>query len=77
MTSGELHDSNVVRALPQATVEDVFRAAEDLRAAEYPDVSPDLLSAILTAERDNLDDGHAATRAVARAVETFLAREGA
>jgi hypothetical protein len=62
--------------LPQASVEDVFRAAEELREAEFPDVPADLLEAVLSAERDNLDNASVATRAVARAVEDYLSREG-
>ncbi|BBH65302.1 hypothetical protein ACTI_19870 [Actinoplanes sp. OR16] len=77
MTDRELAGSEITRALPQATVEDVLLATEELREAEYPDIPADLLHAILAAQRDNLDDGPAAARSLSRIIETFLSREAA
>lgn len=57
--------------------EDVLEAVEALRTADFSDVPAELLSAVLRAERDNLDDREAARRAVARQVETYLAAEQA
>ena len=59
--------------LPQAQVEDVFEATEEVRAAEFPAVPADLLAAVLAAERDNPDSRQAAARAVGRVIDTYLA----
>lgn len=56
------------------TVEDVFSATEQVRAADFPAVPSDLLAVILEAERDNLEDRVAANRAVGRAVDAWLER---
>lgn len=59
--------------LPQAQVEDVFQATEQVRVAEFPTVPADLLAAVLAAERDNPDSRQAAARAVGRVIDTYLA----
>jgi hypothetical protein len=59
--------------LPQARVEDVFQATEEVRAAELPAVPADLLAAVLAAERDNPDSRQAAARAVGRVIDSYLA----
>lgn len=59
--------------LPQAEVEDVLVAAEEIRASEFPTVPPDLLASVLAAEQDNLDNRAGAARAVGRAVDKWLA----
>lgn len=58
--------------LPQPPADDLFGAAEDTRAADYPDIPAEMLAAVLAAERDNLDDRVAASRAVGRAIDTWL-----
>jgi len=63
--------------LTPASVEDVFTAAEEVRAIDFPDLPPALLSAVLAAERDNLDNRTAAARAVDQAVESYLLTETA
>ena len=63
--------------LAPASVEDVFTAAEDVRAVDFPDLPASLLSAVLAAERDNLDNRAAAARAVDQAVESYLLTEAA
>jgi hypothetical protein len=64
-------DTPVMLSQPQ--VEDVFAATEEVRAAGFPSVPAELLLAVLTAEQDNLDNRTAAQRAVARAVDAWLA----
>lgn len=59
--------------LPQAQVEDVFQATEEVRATEFPTVPADLLAGVLAAERDNPDSRQAAARAVGRVIDTYLA----
>ena len=59
--------------LPQAEVEDVLVAAEEIRASEFPTVPADLLASVLAAEKDNLDNRTGAARAVGRAVDNWLA----
>jgi hypothetical protein len=61
--------------LPPASVEDVFAAAEEVRASDFPDLPADLLAAVLSAERDNLDNRTAAARAVDQVVENHLLSE--
>lgn len=58
--------------LPPASAEDVFAAAEEVRAADFADVSATLLEDVLAAERDNLDNRTAAARAVDQVVERYL-----
>jgi hypothetical protein len=64
-----------VPLLAAASVEDVSTAAEEVRAADFPDLPAALLSAVLAAERDNLDNRTTAARAVDQAVESYLLRE--
>lgn len=59
--------------LAASRVEDVFAATEEVRAAEFDDVSADLLAGVLAAERDNPEDRAAAFRAVGRVIEDHLA----
>lgn len=59
--------------LPQAEVEDVLVAAEEIRASDFPIVPADLLGSVLAAEQDNLENRTAAARAVGRAVDKWLA----
>jgi len=59
--------------LSQPQVEDVFAATEEVRATGFPSVPAELLVDVLTAEQENLDNRTAAQRAVARAVDTWLA----
>jgi hypothetical protein len=59
--------------LSEPPVEDLFDAVEEIRAADYPAVPADLLTAVLAAERDHLDDRLAATRAVGRTIDAWLA----
>ncbi len=61
--------------LPPASVEDVFAAAEEVRAGDFSFVPADLLAAVLAAERDNLDNRTAAARAVDQVVENYLVSE--
>ncbi len=61
--------------LPPATAEDVFAAAEEVRAADFSDVPAALLADVLAAERDNLDNRTAAARAVDQVVEKYLLSE--
>lgn len=63
--------------LPQAQGEDVFQATEEVRAADFPAVPPDLLAAVLAAERDNPDSRQAAARAVGRVIDSYLAEHPA
>lgn len=58
--------------LPQARVEDVFQATEEVRASDFPTVPAELLAAVLAAERDNPESRPVAARAVARAVDDYL-----
>jgi hypothetical protein len=58
--------------LPPATEEDVFAAAEEVRAADFSDLPAALLADVLAAERDNLDNRTAAARAVDQVVEKYL-----
>lgn len=58
--------------LAPASVEDVFIAAEEVRVSDFPDLPAALLTAVLAAERDNLDNRTAAARAVEQAVESYL-----
>lgn len=57
-------------------VEDVFARAEELRAADYPDVPAELLQRVLAAERDNPGDRVAASSAVTRTIDAYLAETG-
>jgi hypothetical protein len=59
--------------LSQPQVEDVFAATEEVRATGFPSVPAELLAAVLAAEQENLDNRTAAQRAVARAVDGWLA----
>lgn len=59
--------------LTQPPAEDLFSATEDVRASDYPDVSAELLAAVLRAERDNLDSRVAAARTVGREIDAWLA----
>lgn len=63
--------------LAPASVEDVFTAAEEVRALDFPDLPAALLRDVLAAERDNLDNRTAAERAVDQAVESYLVNESA
>ena len=58
--------------LSQPQVEDVFAATEEVRAAGFLSVPAELLTAVLGAEQENLDNRTAAQRAVARAVDDWL-----
>jgi len=68
-------DQPAVPLLAPASVEDVFSAAEEVRATDFPDLPAALLSAVLAAERDNLDNRSTAARAVDQAVESYLLGE--
>jgi hypothetical protein len=59
--------------LSRPQVEDVFAATEEVRANRFPSVPAELLSAVLAAEQDNLDNRLDGQRAVARAVDSWLA----
>jgi hypothetical protein len=63
--------------LPPATAEDVFAAAEEVRAADFSDVPAGLLADVLAAERDNLDNRTSAARAVDQVIEKYLVSEHA
>ena len=59
--------------LSQPQVEDVLAATEEVRATGFPSVPAELLAAVLAAEQENPDNRTAAQRAVARAVDGWLA----
>lgn len=59
--------------LPQPPAEDVFRATEEVRAADFHNVPPELLVAVLAAEQNNPDNRSAAAKAVGFAVDAWLA----
>ena len=61
--------------LPPATAEDVFAAAEEVRAADFSDMPAALLADVLAAERDNLDNRISAARAVDQVIEKYLLSE--
>jgi hypothetical protein len=65
-----------VPILSVARVEDVFAAAEELRAADFPNIPAQLLADILAAEHDNIVNRIAAARAVGRAVDAYLGSAG-
>ncbi len=58
--------------LSKPPTEDLVEAVEEIRAADHAAVPADLLAAVLTAEREGLDDRLAATRAVGRIVDAWL-----
>lgn len=58
--------------LSEPPTEDLFDAVEGIRAADHPTVPADLLAAVLTAERDHLDDRLLATRTVGRVIDAWL-----
>lgn len=65
-------DEDFPGTLSQPQVEDVFAATEEVRSNGFPLVPAELLSAVLAAEQDNLDNRSAAQRAVARAIDSWL-----
>lgn len=58
--------------LSEPPAEDLFDAVEEIRAEDYSTVPADLLAAVLTTERDHLDDRLAATRTVGRVIDAWL-----
>src|SRR5262245_56257156 len=73
MTEPSTPQPGIPLTLPQGEVEDVFQATEEVRKAGFPTVPAELLAAVLAAERDNPDSRPAAVRAVARAIDAYLA----
>jgi hypothetical protein len=73
MTDTPAPHGDAPTTLSQPQVEDVFAATEEVRAAGFPSVPAELLTAVLAAEQENLDNRTAAQRAVARAVDDWLA----
>ncbi len=73
MTDTPAPDADTPVMLSQPQVEDVFAATEEVRATGFPSVPAELLAEVLAAEQGNLDNRTAAQRAVARAVDSWLA----
>jgi len=76
MTDRADRETDAQARLSRPQVEDVFAATEEVRASRFPFVSAELLSAVLAAEQDNLDNRLDGQRAVARAVDSWLASSG-
>jgi hypothetical protein len=73
MTDTPVPRGDAPAMLSQPQVEDVFAATEEVRATGFPSVPAELLAAVLAGEQENLDNRTAAQRAVARAVDGWLA----
>lgn len=73
MTDTEDHATSGHPTLSRPQVEDVFAATESVRASRFPFVPKELLAVVLATEQEHLDDRLAGQRAVARAVDTWLA----